>query len=305
MVLRKLLVQHFLDHPPDIFVGIDAPDFNLSIESRLKAKGITTIHYVSPTVWAWRERRILKIAKATNLVLGIFPFEAPIYEKYGVPYHYVGHRFADTIDIDPDTQQARNSLSINLDQNVLAVLPGSRKSEVDKLLPVFLQTAELLSSRVDNLRILIPVVNKERKDQIEDYLANNQLNCQIQIVIGHSREVMVAADVVLMASGTAALEAMLCKRPMVVAYLLNGFTHFMMKWLYKPNYFALPNILANEALVPELLQQDVNPYTLLEHLLPMFDKPFQVSSRFWDIHKQLKRQADVQAATAVCSLLEA
>ncbi|QHJ11212.1 Lipid-A-disaccharide synthase [Paraglaciecola mesophila] len=308
LFVRKSLYQHFIANPPDIFIGVDAPDFNLRLELPLKKAGIKTVHYVSPTVWAWREKRVFSIAKATDLVLSLFPFEKQVYDKHNIPCQFVGHTMADSIALAPDKEVARKALKVRSDERVLALLPGSRHSEVSLLLDIFMQSAELLAKHVSDLSVLIPVVNKERKRQVEDYMREHTVNINYRVVIGHAREVMTASDAVLLASGTATLEAMLCKRPMVVAYRMSWLTHQMMKRLYIAKYFALPNILADEELVPELLQEDVNPQNIAEKLLHYFtqseeDKTALVA-RFTQLHEVLKRDADAQAARAVLALIE-
>jgi lipid-A-disaccharide synthase len=309
LFVRKSMLKHFLADPPDVFIGVDAPDFNLGLELKLKKQGIKTVHYVSPTVWAWREKRIFKIAKATHLVLSIFPFEKQVYDDHQIPCEFVGHTMADDIAIKPDKKRARQSLQLKDDSIVLAVLPGSRKREVDTLLDVFIQSCLLLKSDIPGLKVLIPVINRQRKDQVDEYIQTHKPNLSIQVVTGHSRSVMIASDAVLLASGTATLEAMLCKRNMVTAYKLSGLTYQMMKWLYKAKYFALPNVLANEKLIPELLQDDVTPQNISELLLPMLttqkDEQQQVLiSKFQTLHELLKKNADAQAALAVANLIE-
>lgn len=304
--VRKTLLAHFSQNPPDIFIGVDAPDFNLGLEKKLKAQGIKTIHYVSPTVWAWREKRILKIAKATDLVLGLFPFEQQVYERHQVPYQFVGHTLADEVPLQPDRLAARKMLEVDAQQKVLALLPGSRRSEVEFLLDSFIHAAEKLADKVSPLKVLLPVVNRQRKKQIEAYLKQHKPALAIQLVIGHSRQVMIAADAVLLASGTATLEALLCKRPMVAAYKMNKMTYKMMQWLYKAKYFSLPNLLADERIIPELLQEEVNPDNLAEHLYQVMTKDNPpLIKRFEKIHRNLKRDADKQAAAAVCRVLDA
>lgn len=307
--VRKSLFNHFMTNPPDVFIGVDAPDFNLGLELKLKKHGIKTVQYVSPTVWAWREKRIFKIAKATHLVLSIFPFEKQVYDKHNIPCEFVGHTMADDIAIKPDKQKARQSLQIRNSELVLGLLPGSRKREVDSLLDVFIQSCLQIMPEVPNLKVVIPVVNRQRKEQVDAYLRANNPDLQIQIVIGHARDVMIAADAVLLASGTATLEAMLCKKNMVTAYKLNGLTYQMMKWLYKAKYFALPNVLADEKLIPELLQDEVNPNTIGQLLLPMLKNPSspeqqKLIAKFETLHASLKQDADVQSAKAVSQLIE-
>jgi lipid-A-disaccharide synthase len=301
--IRKQMVQFFLDNPPDVFIGVDAPDFNLAVESKLKAQGIKTVHYVSPTVWAWRESRIHKIAKATDLVLGIFPFEHLIYDKYQVPYRYVGHTLADTIPMQVDQAAARAALSISADKHVLAILPGSRTKEIASLLPIFLETASLYAAHKDSLKIVIPAANQSRLAQIETLLAQSQTELDILVTSQPAREAMIAADAVLLTSGTASLEAMLCKRPMAVAYKMSALTYRIMQHMYKPAYFALPNILADQMLVPELLQEQVNPATLCEHLLEQQERnQVDLQQAYCDLHEVLRTDADLQSAKAVLEL---
>ena len=306
--VKNELIAHFIKHPPDVYIGVDAPDFNLRVETALKQHGIKTVHYVSPTVWAWREKRIFKIARATNRVLGIFPFEQDVYDKYQVPYSFVGHTMADIIPLHPDQAEARAALGLNNDSQCLALLPGSRGGEVAKLLPVFTATVEQLWQHKPDCQIVIPAANDRRLQQIEQYLQTNKpdwlKDSRVMVLAGQSREAMIASDVILLASGTATLEAMLCKRPMVSAYLLSWLTHKMMMRLYKPAYFSLPNILANEALVPELLQEDVNPERLCSELLNLFDADTTaLTERFVELHQSLKQNADERAAEAVLEVI--
>ena len=301
--VKKQLLAHFEKNPPDIFVGIDAPDFNLRVEKALKAKGIKTMHYVSPTVWAWREKRIHKIAKAANRVLGLFPFEQQVYDKYNVPYTFVGHTMADSIALEPDQSASRLALGLNQDSKVLAVLPGSRRGEVDTLLPVFLDTIELIHKQRPDIHFVIPAANIHRLEQIQSLLkdANNaEQRLPITVTQGTARDAMIASDVILLASGTATLEAMLCKRPMVAAYKLAPLTYKIMQRLYKAPFFTLPNLLANEAIIPELLQEEVNADNMSSQLLNFFESDNSaLISRFTDLHHTLKCNADKTAAKAV------
>ena len=306
--VKNQLIAHFMKHPPDVYIGVDAPDFNLRVETALKQQGIKTVHYVSPTVWAWREKRIVKIAKATNRVLGIFPFEQEVYDKYQVPYRFVGHTMADIIPIEPEQGEARQTLGLSEQAPCLALLPGSRGGEVTKLLPVFIATVNLLWEHKPDCQVVIPAANERRYHQIKDYLAEQNpawlKDERVALRQGQSREAMIASDVILLASGTATLEAMLCKRPMVSAYLLSWLTHRMMMRLYKPAYFSLPNILANEALIPELLQDEVNPTRLCAELLRLFDSDTTgLTQRFVELHKTLKQNADERAADAVMEVI--
>lgn len=301
--VKKQLLAHFEQNPPDIFVGIDAPDFNLRVEKALKARGIKTMHYVSPTVWAWREKRIHKIAKAANRVLGLFPFERQVYDKYNVPYTFVGHTMADAIAIVPDQRASRDALGIDGNASVLAVLPGSRRGEVDTLLPVFLETIEAIHAKRSDIQFLIPAANEHRFAQIKAILLeadNAEERLPIQVTQGTSRDAMIASDVILLASGTATLEAMLCKRPMVAAYKLAPLTYKIMQRLYKAPFFTLPNLLADEAIIPELLQEEVNAENMSNQLLNFFESDNSaLISRFTDLHHTLKCNADKTAAKAV------
>jgi lipid-A-disaccharide synthase len=305
--IRRTVFSHFKQNPPDVFIGVDAPDFNLGLEKKLKALGIPTVHYVSPTVWAWREKRIHKIAKATSLVLGVFPFEQNIYTKYKIPFQYVGHTMADGIPVVVDKAAAREGLSLSVDGKYLALLPGSRNREVASLLEVFIATFEQVREQYPDLHAIIPAVNDARESQIKTILDDSGVDSKYYTVTrAPAREVMMASDIVLLASGTAALEAMLCKSPMVVAYKMSGLTYFMMKRMYKPKYFSLPNILANEALVPEFLQDDVNADNLSKHLLRVWSKQSEtLLKHFTDMHKTLAQKADVESAKAVLSLIGA
>jgi lipid-A-disaccharide synthase len=313
IAIKNQVLAHFHDNRPDIFIGVDAPDFNLRIETVLKRRGVKTVHYVSPTVWAWREGRINKIAKATNLVLGLFPFEAEIYQRYRVPYQFVGHTLADSIPIDVNQRQAREHFLLDQNHSVLALLPGSRRGEVDALLDTFLQAAEITAAQLslsdEKLEVLIPAANQARFEQINNIINSFQQTtksnlCNFNIVDGQSRECLLAADAVLIASGTATLEAMLCKRPMVVAYKMAKLTRFIMGYMYKPEFFALPNLLAGKPIVKELLQQDVTADNLAHYLLPLFGQQgCELKQTFTHIHKSLKRDADRQAADAVLNLI--
>ena len=308
--VKNALIKHFEQYPPDIFIGVDAPDFNLRIEKALKKKGIKTVHYVSPTVWAWRENRIHGIAKAADCVLGLFPFERDVYDKHNVPYRFVGHTLADAIPMVPDQQQARRALDIDHEDTLLAVLPGSRNGEVSVLLPIFIDTIRHILSSKPACRFIIPAANIHRYDYIEQYLreyAEDLLNNkQIILTQGNARQAMIASDAILLASGTATLEAMLCKRPMVAAYKISGMTYRIMQRLYKAPFFTLPNLLARRQIIPELLQDEVNPITLSEHLLSFLEQDNSaLIDTFCELHETLRQDADQQSARAVLDLINA
>ncbi|MCW8091658.1 lipid-A-disaccharide synthase [Alteromonas sp. ASW11-130] len=305
--IKNKLIEHFTANPPDVYIGVDAPDFNLRVEAELKRRGIKTVHYVSPTVWAWREKRIHKIAKATNLVLGLFPFEHIVYDRYKVPYSYVGHTMADIIPFEPDQIVAREALQIDSDTTMIAVLPGSRGGEVKTLLPSFTQTIKKVLINLPDAVFYIPAVNHRRYEQIDEYLRTNVpdlLGKSIYLRKGQAREVMIASDAILLASGTATLEAMLCKRPMVAAYKLAPLTYRIMQRIYKAKYFSLPNLLADERIIPELLQGEVNPNNMARYLLHFLKQDNrQLIEKFTDLHRMLKQDADKQAAKAVAEVI--
>jgi lipid-A-disaccharide synthase len=263
--IRKNVVSYFLDNPPDVFIGIDAPDFNLRVEKQLKEAGIKTVQYVSPSVWAWRQKRVFDIEKATNLVLSLLPFEKAFYDKHDVPCTFVGHTLADDIPLDIDMSKARDKFNLKKDDKVLALLPGSRGSEVALLSETYIKTAEYLKDKFSQLKIIVPLVNKKRRVQFENILARVSPNLKVILVDGESSEVMCAADAILLASGTATLEAMLYKKPMVVGYKFKPLSYWIFNTFFTFNvkYFSLPNLLADKKLVPEFLQEECNQMHLL------------------------------------------
>lgn len=297
--LKKWLIQE----KPDIFIGIDAPDFNLSLELKLKKAGIRTVHYVSPSVWAWRQRRVIKIRQACDLILVLFPFEVEFYKNNGVPVCFVGHPLADQIPIDiKEKSSARASLALKQTEGpFVALMPGSRRGEVEKLAPLFLDTAELVLKKYKTAQFLIPSANLERHEQLNSLLSERKL--PIHLVSGRSHDVLAASDVVLIASGTATLEALLFKVPMVVAYKMAAITYSVLRRLVKSRYISLPNLLIGKAAVPELLQEKATPENLFSMLDPLlFDATNQVS-HFSSIHTLLKRDASNSAAKAIIELL--
>ena len=307
--IRKTLRQHFLDNPPDVFIGIDSPDFNLSLEGKLKAAGISTVHYVSPSVWAWRQKRIVKIARSVDLMLTLLPFEAAFYEKHQVPVTFVGHPLADDFPLEVDRAQARQQLGIAEQATLVALLPGSRGGEVKMLGDLFLQAAHWCLQRNPNLQFVIPAAGAERRQQLEQQLADFRSShgeLPLRLIDGQSQTAMRAADVVLMASGTTTLEALLLKRPMVVAYKMAPLSYAIISRLVKSKFISLPNLLADRLLVPEILQDDATPEALGQALLDYVDngeRAVQLQAEFLTIHQQLRRNASERAAEAVLSLI--
>lgn len=309
--IKKSLVRHFQESPPDVFIGIDSPGFNLRIEQDLHDLGIRTVHYVSPSVWAWGQKRIHKIARAVDLVLALFPFETAIYEQHRVPVRFVGHPLADTIDLEAgdalSRQRARDALGLQAEGRVIALLPGSRRDEISRLGAVFIATAQRCLAQDQTLRFVIPCANAERRAQVLALLQAQGAGDQFMVFEGNSQQAMQAADLVLLASGTATLEAMLLRRPMVVCYRLAPLTWMLASRMLKVPYISLPNLLAGERLVPELLQDDVTPEKIAAALQDWLEHPERQSElvqRFADIHGSIRRDASTQAAEAILDLLQ-
>jgi len=307
MGIRKHLVRHFTDSQPDVFIGIDSPDFTLNLEGKLRAAGIVTVHYVSPSVWAWRRKRVFKILKTTDLMLTLFPFEARFYRQHDMPVQFVGHPLANMIAIEPDQQAARINLDLPVDTKLVAVMPGSRGGELKYLAQPFLDTVVWLEERHPHIQFIMPAANQIRFDQLRTLIDENYPQLNIKLILQRSREVMAAADAVLMASGTATLEAMLLKKPMVVAYRMAPLSYKILFRLVKSAHISLPNLLADEALVPEILQDDVTPSVLgpaLEQALKDSEQGSPLKARFTEIHQQLRQDADQGAAEAIIQLLK-
>ncbi|WP_244671837.1 lipid-A-disaccharide synthase [Pseudoxanthomonas spadix] len=309
--LRQVLRQRLLDWQPDVFIGIDAPDFNLAVEAWLKRRGVRTVHYVSPSVWAWREQRAGKIGRSADLVLCLFPMEPAIYARHGVDARYVGHPMADALPLLPDRDAARATLGLNPNTPVLAVLPGSRLGEIHRLAADFIEAARLVAEQVPHLQVVIPAANAACRAALEPLLAATPFpSPRPQLLSGRAREAMVASDVVLLASGTAALEAMLAKRPMVVGYRVAPLSAWIARTLglLKVKRFALPNVLAGEDLAPELMQEDCTPQALAAAVLHWLRTPEAVAAlqpRYQQLHALLRQDASARAAEAVDQLLAA
>ena len=297
---RKLLIQTLIEEKPDVFIGIDAPDFTLNIELKLRQAGIKTVHYVSPSVWAWRQKRVLKIREGCDLMLTLLPFEAKFYEEQGVPVRFVGHTLADAIPLQADRSAARAELGLP-DGPLVALMPGSRGGEVGRLASVFFDAAERLQALKPGVRFVLPCASPQRRAQIETLLEGR--NLPLTLLDGQSHLALAACDAVLIASGTATLEALLYKRPMVVAYRLAPLTFWILKRMVKSPYISLPNLLAQRLLVPELLQDDATPEALAQTLLPLIDGGEEQTRGFDDIHRTLRRDASNQAADAVLTLI--
>ncbi|WP_075186716.1 lipid-A-disaccharide synthase [Teredinibacter haidensis] len=306
--IRKQLRVYFSENPPDIFIGIDAPDFNLTLEEKLRNAGVVTAHYVSPSVWAWRQGRVKKIARAVDLMLTLFPFEAQFYSEHDVTVACVGHTLADEIPLDIDQGAAQKKLKLPDAPalKTIALLPGSRAAEVAYLAETFFQAATICVQKNPQLRFLMAAANESRQHQIDDVLqAFPQL--PVTLFLKQSHDVMAASDVVLMASGTTTLEALLLKKPMVIAYKMASLSWMILRRLVKSPFVGLPNLLAGRMLVPELLQDQATAENLADEILSYCDNAGKVAALqkdYLDIHLSLKKNADVAAANAICELLE-
>ncbi|WP_417223633.1 lipid-A-disaccharide synthase [Amphritea sp.] len=304
--IRKALVKHFIQQPPDIFIGIDSPDFTLNLEGKLRQAGIPTVHYVSPSVWAWRSKRVFKILKTTDLMLTLFPFEAKFYQRHGMLVEFVGHPLANMIPLEPDQSAARSDLKLPHGQRIVALMPGSRGGELKYLAEPFLDTARWLLKRHADLVFVVPAANQERYDHLSELIDRQYSDLPIVLVLKRSREVLTACDAVLIASGTATLEALLLKKPMVVAYRMAPLTYGILSRLVSSEYISLPNLLADAPLVPEILQNDVRPEILgpaVEQALIDSDGRSELKQRFSEIHQQLRQDASKKAVDAIVRLL--
>jgi lipid-A-disaccharide synthase len=305
--LRKQLTQHFLDNPPDLFIGIDAPDFNFTLERNLKNKGIRTIHYVSPSIWAWRKGRIKKIKSAVSHMLALFPFETKVYQEADIPVTYVGHPLADILPIESNMKEARADLKLTHATNVIAMLPGSRQSEVRQLANLYVRTAKLILNKRPDIRFLIPLVTKETRAIFQQAIYDdNAQDLPMQILFGHAHMAMQASDAVIVASGTATLEAALIKRPMVITYRMPSLSWQLLKRMNYLPYVGLPNILAERFVVPELLQHDATPEKLAEATLKLIeDKTLmaEIREEFTRMHHTLRQNTEEKAADAILAYL--
>jgi lipid-A-disaccharide synthase len=306
--IRRRLLKHFLSNPPDVFIGIDSSGFNLGLEQKLKQAGIPTVHYVSPQVWAWRGWRIRRIRRAVDHMLVLFPFEEKYYRARQVPVTFVGHPLADQIPDVPDRDTFRQKLKLPFDATIIALLPGSRTSELKAHADLFVRTASWLHARNKRLSFIAPLVNRETRVIFEEAIKRNDAwELPMTRMFGHSRDAMAASDIVLLASGTAALEAALLKRPMVVTYKMSFFSNLLIKLFSQVKLYSMPNHLAGQALVPELLQGNAVPEKLGEAIEYYLSNPARVKlicKEYQKIHDQLRRNADERAAEAVVAILQ-
>jgi len=305
--IRRKLKKYFLANRPDLFIAVDAPDFNLDLELALKASGIPTIHYVSPSIWAWRGERINKIKRAVSHMLALFPHEPKIYQQAGVPVDYVGHPLADMLPDQPKRAEMRETMRIPLQARVFAFLPGSRQSEVKHLARTYIETARLILQQIPDARFLVPLVSRETRGIFDQALYDcDAQKLPITLLFGHAQDAMIAADIALVASGTATLECALLKRPMVITYKMPALSWWLIKRKRYQPYFGLPNILCERFVVPELIQEDATPENLTQALLNLLndkDAVTQLEEMFTALHQTLRQNTAQKAAAAILPYL--
>lgn len=304
---RRNIRHHFLQQRPDVFIGIDSPDFNLGLEVSLREAGIPVVHYVSPSVWAWRQRRIKKIAKACDLILTLFPFEMDFYRQHQVNAQFIGHPLADAMPGENDKQSARTRLGLDGEAPCLALLPGSRQGELRHMAPVFLEAASRVAASIPGLTVISASANEARHGELVTLCRQLAPQLQVKVFQGEARNVMVASDAVLVTSGTATLEALLCGRPMAIAYRMSALIFPLVRAMVKAPFMGLPNLLAGEKIVPEFVQQEATPTALADAILDFMQHPQKtdaLQSRFQRIREELRCQADERAAKAVMTLLK-
>jgi lipid-A-disaccharide synthase len=308
--IRRSLRERFLAEPPDLFIGVDAPDFNLDLELALKQHGVRTVHYVSPSIWAWRGERIHKIKQAVSRILALFPFEEPLYRQAGVPVTYVGHPLADMLPQHPNRVEMREQMRIMpRNARVFAFLPGSRQSEVRRLAKTYIETAKLILQKLPEAQFLVPLASRETRTIFENELWRQEAHqLPVTLLFGHAHDAMIAADGVLVASGTATLEAALLKCPMVITYKMSALSYWIAKRKQYLPYVGLPNILAGRFVVPEILQDDATPENLAQALLNLVNNKHAVAEleqTFATMHQILRQDTAQKAAAAILPYLQA
>jgi lipid-A-disaccharide synthase len=305
--IRRKLKRRFGERPPDLFIGIDAPDFNLSLEEYLKRIGVPTVHYVSPAIWMWRRERLPKIKRAVTRILTLFPFESRLYEKAGIDAAFVGHPLTDLLEAVPRGAVAREQLKLSPEASIFTLMPGSRRSEIEHMADLFISTARAVSRQLPKAQFLVPLATRETRDMFETALYRNEASgLPLTIMFGHAHEAMAASDVVLVASGTATLEAALLGKPMVIAYRMPPASYWLLKGKGYLPYYGLPNILSEKFVVPEFIQDDATPANLSQALLNIYRDSIvreRLAKIFADLRTSLGRGAAEQAALAVLPLL--
>jgi len=305
--IRDELCDYFLSNPPDIFIGVDAPDFNFWLERKLRDQGVKTVHFISPSIWAWREYRVRKIRESTDLMLTLFPFEPDIYQKHHVCAKYIGHPLADQLPFEPDRNRASDELGLQTGKINIGILPGSRNTEIDKISPAFLAAAKKLNKEFENLQFITSLNNPRLKIQFEKIKKQIAADLPVLVFINQSHKLIEASDILLVASGTATLEAMLLKKPMVVGYKVHWLTYYMARLLLNIPYVSLPNILANKSIVPECLQEECNADRLSAEISAWISDKQRIQKLeklFTTISGSLRMNANNVAAQTIIELLE-
>lgn len=305
--LRYQVLKRLLAYKPDIFIGVDAPDFNFFIEHKLKRAGVKTVHYISPTIWAWRYERIYKIKLAIDLMLCIFPFEEAIYHKERMAAKFIGHPMAKDIELDIDTNKYRMELGLPLDKNIFTILSGSRKREVKSLAKILIKTCNRISAKIPNSLFVFPFANQSTLTIMAKYLKAKNVKFAYHLVINRTRDALKACDMAISKSGTVSLEAALCKKPMLICYKINKFTEWMVKKKINIKYVGQPNIIANREIVKEFLQKNANPRAMSNYIIRLYNDKLrqeQMIAEFYKLHHALRQDASMEAARAVLGLIK-
>ena len=303
--LRYQVLKELLEYKPDIFIGVDAPDFTFFIENKLKQAGIKTVHYISPTIWAWRYERIHKIKQSTDLMLCIFPFEEAIYAKENMAAKFIGHPMANEIEMEIDTPYYRQKLGLAQDKIIYTVLSGSRKREVESLALILIETCNLIHAQIKNSLFVFPFANQSTLDIMQQFLSSAQVQFEYKLVLNLTRDALKACDYAIAKSGTVSLEAALCKKPMLICYKINKFTEWMLRRKITIKYVGQPNIIAGTEIVKEFLQEDANPVAMSNYMLELHTnsaKRQAMLNEFEQLHRQLRQDASVEGAKAILEL---
>lgn len=303
--LRYQVLKELLEYKPDIFIGVDAPDFTFFIENKLKQAGIKTVHYISPTIWAWRYERIHKIKQSTDLMLCIFPFEEAIYAKENMAAKFIGHPMANEIEMEIDTHYYRQKLGLAQDKIIYTVLSGSRKREVESLALILIETCNLIHAKISQSLFVFPFANQSTLDIMQQFLSSAQVQFEYKLVLNLTRDALKACDYAIAKSGTVSLEAALCKKPMLICYKINKFTEWMLRRKITIKYVGQPNIIAGKEIVKEFLQEDANPVAMSNYMLELHtnsDKRQAMLNEFEQLHRQLRQDASVEGAKAILEL---
>lgn len=303
--LRYQILDELIEYRPDIFIGVDAPDFTFFIENKLKQAGIKTVHYISPTIWAWRYERIYKIKKSTDLMLCIFPFEEAIYAKENMAAKFIGHPMANDIELEIDTPYYRNQLGLPEDKIIYTVLSGSRKREVESLALILIETCNRINAKIKNSLFVFPFANQSTLEIMQQFLSESHTQFEYKLVLNLTRDALKACDYAIAKSGTVSLEAALCKKPMLICYKINKFTEWMLRRKIKIKYVGQPNIIANKEIVQEFLQEDANAEVMSNYMIELHtnqDKRQAMINEFYALHQQLRQDASVEGAKAILDL---